>query len=120
MPVEKTANYIRIRVASPKKFIRFRIKSFGKGIKAVIGFMKEGGSQAQSFLFSRKQWTLAKAKEWIKKHKYSIEESFWVTDINIDPETMELVLEETVARDSDEDQVNIKTIKKDDFEWLIE
>lgn len=120
MPVEKTANFIRIRVASPKKFIRFRVKSFGKGIKAVIGFMKKGGSQVQSLLFSRKMWTLARAKKWVKDHNYTIEESFWVTDVSIDPETMELVLEETVAKDEDEDPLDLKNIKEDVFAWLVE
>lgn len=120
MPVEKTANFIRIRVASPKKFIRFRVKDFGKGIKAVIGFMKKGGSQVQSLLFSRKMWTLARAKKWVKSHNYSIEESFWVIDVSIDPETMELVLEETVAKDEDEDPLDLENIKEDVFAWLIE
>ena len=120
MPVEKTANFIRIRVASPKKFIRFRIKSFGKGIKAVIGFMKKGGSQVQSLLFSRKMWTLARAKKWVKSHNYTVQESFWVTDISIDPETTELVLEETVANDTDEDPLDLENIKEDVFAWLVE
>lgn len=121
MPVEKTANFIRIRVASPKKFIRFRVKSFGKGIKAVIGFMKKGGSKVQSLLFSRKMWTLAKAKKWVKEHNYTIEESFWVTDVSIDPETMDLVLEESVASDEDEETpLDVRKMKEDEFKWLIE
>ena len=120
MPVEKTANFIRIRIASPKKFIRFRVKALGKGIKAIIGFMKKGGSQIQSLLFSRKLWTLAKAKKWVKDHNYTIEESFWVTDVSIDPETMDLVLEETVAKDIDEDPLDLKNMKEDVFKWLIE
>jgi len=121
MPIEKTPNFIRIRVASPKLFIRFRIKTLGKGIKAVIGFKKGGGSQIQSLLFSRTKWTLKTAKAWVKKHKYKVEESFWVDEILIDPETKELVLEETVATDDEEvPEINIKEIKEDVFAWLIE
>jgi len=121
MPIEKTPNYIRIRVASPKKFIRLRIKTLGKGIKAVIGFKKGGGSQIQSVLFPRSRYTLAQAKAWIKKHGYKVEESYWVTDIDIDPTTMELILEESVATEEEEvPAVDVKKIKKDDFKWLIE
>lgn len=122
MPIEKTANFIRIRVASPKAFIRFRVKTLGSAIKAVIGFKKGGGSQIQSLLFSRKRWTLKTAKAWVKAHNYKVEESFWIRDISIDPETMELVLEETVATDEDElqeEQIDVKKMKESDFEWLF-
>jgi len=120
MPIEKTPNFIRIRVANPKKFIRFRVKTLGKGIKAVIGFMKGGGSKVQSLLFPRSRYTLAQAKAWAKKHNHKVAESFWVTDILIDPETKELVIEESVATDDDEVPViNIKKMKKDVFAWLI-
>jgi len=121
MPVEKTPNYIRIRIASPKNVVRYRIKDFGKGIKALIAFLKAGGSTIQSFLFSRKKWTLKTAKAWLKKHNYSVEESFWVNDILIDPETNELVLEETVAKSDDEvSKIDLENIKEDVFKWLIE
>ena len=63
MPIDVTANYVRIRVASPSKFARLRVKTLGKGIKGIIGFMKGGGSEIQSFLFPRKQYTLAQAKD---------------------------------------------------------
>lgn len=123
MPVEKTEKYIRIRVADPKQFIRFRVKPLGKGIRAIIGFMKKGGSKIQSLLFSRKTWTLAKAKAWVKKHNYTVQESYIVTDVDIDPESLELVLEETVAEDveAEEDStINVEKMSKDDFAWLIE
>ena len=51
MPIDVTANYVRIRVANPSKFIRMRVKTLGKGIKGIIGFMKGGGSEIQSLLF---------------------------------------------------------------------
>lgn len=129
MPIEKTANFIRIRIVNPKSFIRFRVKTLGKAIKAVIGFKKGGGSQIQSLLFSRKKWTLKTAKAWVKAHNYTVSESFWVTDISIDPETMELVLEETVANDEDEsediDKISsseedfIKNMTEEDIKWLF-
>lgn len=121
MPIEKTPNFIRIRVENPKKFIRLRIKVLGKGIKAIIGFKKGGGSQIQSLLFSRKKWTLKTAKAWVKSHKMKVEESYWVHEILIDPENMELVLEETIAVDDGEvSKIDIKKIKEDVFKWLIE
>lgn len=121
MPVEKTPNFIRIRVAKPKLFIRFRIKILGKGIKAVIGFKKGGGSQIQSLLFSRKKWTLKTAKAWVKKHKYTVQESYWVNDVLIDPETMELILEEVIAKDDEEvPKIDVEKIEKDVFAWLVE
>jgi len=123
MPIEKTANFIRIRIASPKNFIRFRVKTLGKGIKAIIGFKKDGGSQIQSLLFSKKKWTLKTAKAWTKAHKYKVEETFLITDVSIDPKTMELVLEETVATEEDElaeKPIHVEESKKGEFDWLIE
>ena len=84
MPVEVTERYIRIRVENPKNFVRFRIKTLGKGIRAIIGFPKKGGSRIQSFLFDRKKWTLKQAKAWVKRHGYSIAETFAVRDIIFD------------------------------------
>lgn len=121
MPVEKTPNFIRIRVANPANFVRFAVKILGKGIKAVIGFKKGGGSQIQSLLFPRNKYNLKQAKAWVKSHDYSIEETFWVHEILIDPTTHELVIEESVASDENEvPKVDVIKIKKDVFKWLIE
>ena len=118
--IEQTPNFIRVRVENPKKFIRFRIKVLGKGIKAVMGFLKEGGSRIQSVLFPRNKYTLAQAKAWVKKHGYTVEETYWVHDIIIDPKTVELYFEETIAKDEDEvGKVDIEKINEDEFEWLI-
>jgi len=120
MPIEKTPNFIRIRVASPKLFTRFKVKLLGKGIKAVIGFKKGGGSQIQSLLFPRSRYTLKTAKAWVKKHGHSVSETYWVTDILIDPTTLDLILEETVARSEEEvPEVDMKKVTKDEFAWLI-
>jgi len=121
LPIEKTPNYIRIRVANPKQFVRFFVKTLGKGIRGVIGVRKDGKSQIQSLLFPRKRYTLKTAKAWVKGHGYKISESFWVTEIMINPETMELILEETVAKDDDEvPKIDVIKMKKDVFAWLIE
>lgn len=82
LPIDITANFIRIRVASPKQFVRFKVKTLGKGIKAVIGFRSGGGSQIQSVLFPKSRFTLAQAKAWIKSHGYSVSECYLVTNID--------------------------------------
>jgi len=121
MPIEKTPNFIRIRVANPKQFIRFAVKTLGKGIKAVIGVRKDGKSQIQSLLFPRSRYNLAQAKAWVKRHGYSVQESYWVFDVDIDPVTKELILEESVATEEDEvPKIDVVEMKRDEFKWLIE
>jgi len=100
MPIDVTANYIRIRVANPKQFIRFRMKRLGAGLMAVIGFKKGGGSQIQSFLFPKSSYTLSEARAWISKHGYSVSETynenfaiFAVFDIDISKEGEEMFIE---------------------------
>ena len=124
MPVDVTANYVRIRVASPSKFIRMRVKTLGKGIRAIIGFKKGGGSEIQSFLFPRSRYTLAQAKAWIKAHDYHVHESFLVTDINVGVDYLEF--EETLITPEMEDEllrtekIDVLAIKKETWEWMFE
>lgn len=68
---EVTENYVRIRQKSPGQYVRMRTIwiSKSKGIKAVIGFKRGGGSEVQSYLFDKKKWTIATAKKWIAAHK---------------------------------------------------
>lgn len=73
LAVEETANTIRIRIRDPGQFIRFRTKPLGKGIVAVIGFMRGGGSRVQSVIFRKPQWTISKAQAWVKAHNLSLE-----------------------------------------------
>ena len=129
MPVDVTAQYVRIRVASPSKFSRFRVKLLGKGIRGIIGFKKGGGSQIQSFLFPRSRYTLAQAKAWIKSHDYHISESYLVNDINLikDAEgNVELDFQETEITPVMENEllmtehIDVTTIKKETWEWLFE
>lgn len=124
MPVETTANYVRIRVASPSKFSKFRVKLLGKGIRAIIGFKKGGGSQIQSLLFPRSKYTLAQAKAWVKSHDYSISESFLVTDIQVGVDYLDF--EETKITPEIEDEllrtehIDVTQIKKETWEWMFE
>ena len=134
-----TANYVRIRVANPSLFSRFRVKLLGKGIKAVVGFKKGGGSEIQSFLFPKSQYNLAQAKAWIKEHKYHVSETeaFDVFDINLNPKVdetgkiidYELLLDEEVIPEyhevkipTDEELIAMATKKdkKDEYAWLVE
>lgn len=126
MPIDITANFIRIRVASPSLFVRFAVKTLGKGIKAVMGIKKGGGSQIQSLLFPKSRYTLAQAKAWVKSHNFhiseSIEEWYLVKDIVIGSNFLEF--EETVITPEMETALNMekieaKDIKPDVWKWLI-
>lgn len=124
MPIDVTANYVRIRVANPSKFIRMRVKTLGKGIKGIIGFMKGGGSEIQSLLFPRKQYTLAQAKSWVKSHGYTVSESYLVNDINVGVDYIDF--EETLITPEIENEllgtekIDVSTIKTETWEWLFE
>jgi hypothetical protein len=124
MPVDVTANYVRVRVVSPSKFIRMRVKALGKGIRAIIGFKKAGGSEIQSFLFPRKQYTLAQAKAWIKSHDYHVSESYLVNDISVGVDYIDF--EETLITPEIENEllatekIDVSSIKTETWEWLFE
>lgn len=127
MPIDVTANFIRIRVASPKLFTRFAVKTLGKGIKAVIGFKSGGGSQIQSFLFPKSSYTLATAKAWIKSHDYSVSETvecYLVTDIIVGPEYLEfeetLITPELEKEMLKEEPISVLKMKKETWAWLLE
>jgi len=137
MPVETTANYIRIRVASPSLFSRFRVKLLGKGIKAVIGFKKAGGSQIQSVLFPRNRFSMKEARAWISSHGYKVSEVlqedlqnlpltidekafevYLVYDIDIDPKTLEMKFTEEVVTDEEEAKAPRPT--REPWDWLLD
>lgn len=126
MPIDVTTNFIRIRVANPSQFIRFRVKTLGSGIKAVIGFKKGGGSQIQSVLFPKSHYTLASAKAWIKKHGYSVHETYLVTDINVGVDFIDFdeilvtpQMEVEIA-ELEGHTVDVKIMKKETWAWLLE
>lgn len=74
---EETENYIHIPVINSGKFVTksFRTISISrsKGISAVIGKLKSkpsGSTTVQKYLFLKsKDWTMSKAKSWVKSHK---------------------------------------------------
>ncbi len=124
MPIDITANYIRIRVASPKKFTRFRVKTLGKGIKAVIGFLAGGGSQIQSVLFPKSQFTLTQAKAWVKSHGYHVAETFLVYDIDVGVDYIDFV--EQKVEENDVSKLVEETLpkknpeKRNSWDWVVE
>jgi hypothetical protein len=126
MPIDITANFIRIRVASPKDFIRFRVKTLGAGIKAVIGFRRGGGSQIQSVLFPKSRYSLASARAWIKKHGMAVHETYLVTDISVGVDYIDF--EEVLVTpemeidlvELESHAIDVKNIKKETWAWLFD
>lgn len=116
MPVDVTANYIRIRVASPSGFLRLRMKTLGNGIKAVIGFKKGGGSSLQSILFPRDRYTLSSAKAWIKDHNYTIHEVYLVNDILFVYDKITFI--EEILSDKTEEE-NLPKVKRNKWWWML-
>lgn len=72
--------YHHIRVAAPYLFKDIRTITFGKGIKARVGFRKgasksgprKGKSEIQSLLFTAELWSFSEAKTWARSHGYKI------------------------------------------------
>ncbi len=72
MPVEKTKNYIRIRLKNPNKYKKFAVKELGQGVKGVIGIKSKKGpmggkSELQSVMVPKGKKKLA--EEWKRKAK---------------------------------------------------
>ena len=126
MPIDITANFIRIRVAAPSQFLRFRLKTLGAGIKAVIGFRQGGGSQIQSVLFPKSRYTLASARAWIKKHGMAVHETYLVTDIDVGVDFIdfkEILVTPEMEMDLVELEshvIDVKNMKKETWAWLLE
>lgn len=72
-------NYHSVRLESPVHFTRFAYRKnlMGKGIDAVFGIYRRGGSRLQAIRFDRHRWTLDKVKRWLVTHPmfrpYSLE-----------------------------------------------
>lgn len=98
--------------------------TLGKGIKAVLGIISGKKSQIQSILFPRSRYTLAQAKAWIKSHGYSVHESFLVTDILLGENYIEfqesLITPEIEAELALTEHVDVGTMKKETWEWLVD
>ena len=86
---EITKNYIRIRQRDPDDFqkesFRIIVLSQFRGIKAVIGRLKEQTkTTVQSYLFDKKNWDTKRAQLWIKKHKGAIDTDMKAGIISLD------------------------------------
>lgn len=53
-----------------KKFARGHPKGFPKGVDVIYGISAKGKSEIQSIRFDKKKWTSARAKAWLKAHKF--------------------------------------------------
>jgi len=75
MPVDVTAQYVRIRQVDPGEFQEGSFRTItldaAKGIRAVIGKLKgKTTTTVQTYLFDRdKGWDTTKAQAWVAKHK---------------------------------------------------
>jgi hypothetical protein len=66
--IEVTEGYIRIPM-SRGSFDKYRMGSMNKsGIRFLYG-IKKGVSKIATVLFSKKKWTLKRAKKWVSSHK---------------------------------------------------
>lgn len=116
--MNENAEYIRVRVADPINFVRFRVKTLENGIKSVMGFIKDGGSEIQSILLPREKFDLKTAKIWVTSHGYKVNETLLVYDIIIDPKTFDLTfIEETVTETQ---EAKVERPKSKPWAWLLE
>ena len=60
------------RIKDPKKYTAFRRTNnyLGKGIHVIFGIKQENSSEIQAIRFSKSQFTVSKAKSWLKKHHF--------------------------------------------------
>jgi hypothetical protein len=84
MPIEKTANYVRVRQADPSLFAKESFRTINidaeKGIKAVIGRRPgKDSTEVQTYMFDREKWTVEDAKKWIEDHRGHAEASLLFT-----------------------------------------
>ena len=118
MMPETTASYIRVAVAEHTNFNRFRVKPLENGIKSVIGFVKEGGSEIQSILLPRERFDLKTAKSWVALHGYKVNETFLVYDIIINPKTFDLTFIEETVSETKEAEVARPKVKP--WAWMLQ
>lgn len=72
-PRKSKARFHHVRVAMPHLFKDIRTITFGKGIKARVGFRSpRAKSTVQSLMFDATIWTFSDAKKWAKKKGYKI------------------------------------------------
>lgn len=64
MPIEYSKRYIRIRVRSPKSFVKFRAHDIGRPghSKRIAGQRRDGTWMTQAFLIDRRDVTYQRGK----------------------------------------------------------
>ena len=65
-------NWHSARIRQPGRFVKIRGLWIAQGIMAYGGRLKtdsRGSSKVQSYRFSIKNWTVARAKAWLRKKK---------------------------------------------------
>lgn len=67
---ETTKNDIKIIPKTLNPIDEHSTNILDKAKKNIFGFGLDHGQNIQSILFKRPEWTLTKAKAWLKKHKY--------------------------------------------------
>lgn len=104
-------SFIRMRVNESKPYSKWRIKQLGNGIRTVIGFTKGGGNEIQSVLFSKGQYSIEEAVQWMNEHGYIIQEVTLVSDVipRIDDITF-----------IEEAYVPTKGSKSNKYDWLFD
>lgn len=94
---EVTEKYVRIRIRDPDLFVEgsFRtiVLSAEEGIHAIVGKLKsdpKGSTVIQNYMFElTKDWTMEKAKTWVKEHKDSAAEEMTEEELRAKIEALE-------------------------------
>lgn len=102
-PVDVTENSIRIRQRNtgdfqPNSFKTIALKGV-KGVKAVIGKLKDKGTTTiQTYIFDKKEWTVDKAKAWVKEHGGKVNLAELESQYDSGGESVELTQEQMDAK----------------------
>ena len=125
------ADFIHIRQENPKQYDRYTTQTFGKGIKARLGW-NGNKSEAQVIMFDKKNWTVSEAKAWIKSHpEYHLSENAEIKEGKDDVEMLSenhFYLTQTVvssdaswfwaSKEHDKDQNGIELTEKMFDDWV--
>jgi len=103
---EVTEKYVRIRVRDPDLFVEgsFRtiVLSAKEGIHAIIGKLKsdpKGATVVQNYMFElEKDWTMEKAKAWVKEHKDSVAHEMTEEELRTKIEELEKQRQERIEK----------------------
>jgi len=127
MKIESTENYHHIPVRDVKDFIKDTLRTITlsekKGIKAVVGKLKDGGNSMviQKYLFDVEKWTLKEATDWVKEkegkkelEEVILEETEFEDELTRLDEIEDVVEEEIVTDGKTEDDIETKEDDEED------